>query len=211
MSAIRQIIQVIPVGIVLIGAKIFSVSAVDDMDPGFWTVRPVYPVFMDAHLDIADRIGLRTRRPHVPAVAQARDIAIAVFAGLANITLCHKIFLSVGSFMMPWGGAMLPRPMVTSCSDAESAPMLLLFLQPCSNWDCAALSMPQKPPSCWSLPNCLSCLPFHSPPFLLTLGAIRRRFPYENVGFQSKNIRCNRSVLSLLFRRYTVILVVGQE
>ena len=110
MSTIRQIIQVIPVGIVLIGAKIFSVGAVDDMDPGFWTVRPVYPVFMDAHLDIAYRIGLRTWRPHLPAVAQARDIAVRVFAGLANITFSHNIFLSVGSFLMSCAGHCCPAP-----------------------------------------------------------------------------------------------------
>jgi len=97
-------------GLIPISTKIFAAGAVDDVDLCFWTVCPIDPIFVEARLDIADRIGLRTGRPLVTAVAQTSDISITVLASLANIPLCHPIFLSLGSFLISWAGHCCPAP-----------------------------------------------------------------------------------------------------
>lgn len=60
-SAIRQIVQIVALGRVPVGAQILAGGTVEDPDLRLRSLRPRHPIFVKAVLDVGDRARLLPR------------------------------------------------------------------------------------------------------------------------------------------------------
>ena len=88
MLAIRQIVEIVALCVVFIGAQILAGRTVDNVNPRRFSIGPDNEVSVHTSFDVENCVCFRTRRPRFYVIAKRQDVTVRVFACLVNGSVC---------------------------------------------------------------------------------------------------------------------------